>query len=175
MTTAPFFRLIVTAFIALALPAPGHAHPRKEAETDVTFNEHSGLVEILHRFQVHDAEAALQKAEGSGLNLLEDAQAQSLFGAYIEDRFSITHNGKPIELALVGGEFDNGMLWIYQESAPLPEDGLYVLRDTALMDAIPQQLNIVNIRLYDGVQSFILSRNSPWVTFRLDGKSPFAD
>lgn len=173
MNSAPLFRFLLMAVIALLLPAMAQAHPRKEAEIDITYIPHSELVEIVHRFQVHDAETALQAAEGAGLSLLEDERAQALFAAYVEERFSISRNGKPLELKLVGGEFENGMLWIYQESAPLPEDGLYVLRDTTLMNAIPDQLNIINIRLYDDVQSFVLSRSAPWATFRLDGEEVY--
>ena len=151
------------------------AHPRKEAEIEITFNANTNKTEIVHRYRVADAEQALQKAKGAGLSIMTDPEAQALFGDYVEARISLTHNGKTVPLTLVGGEIADGWLWIYQEAEPLPEEGLYVFRHSALMDRYGEQVSIINVRRYDQVQSFILSRTAPWATFRLDGKDTYAD
>lgn len=43
------------------------AHPQKVAITDVFFNPRSGLIEIAHRFSLHDADAALDQLGRGGL------------------------------------------------------------------------------------------------------------
>lgn len=166
-----FILLIIAAILTAALPAS--AHPRKEAEIEISFNEHTGKVEIIHRYRLTDAEQALQAVYGAGLDLMADPAAQAQFGAYIEDSFALKGQSPDLHLTLVGGEIDQGSVWIYQESDPLPEDGLFLLRNTALMETFPSQVNIVNVRLYGDVQTFLLTRSMPWVAFRLDGSAVY--
>ena len=52
--------------------------------------------------------------------------------------------------------------------------GLYVFRHSALMDRYGEQVSIINVRLYDQVQSHPVA-TAPWATFRLDGKDTYAD
>lgn len=167
------FRTGLLACLAMAIASclfsPAQAHPRKEAFVEIVYNENTEKVEIIHRFRIPEAEAAIQQNYEAGLDLLTQDRAQAAFGMYVEERFTLMGNGRKIELELVAGEISEGSVWIYQETDPLPQDGLYLLRDTTLMDVARDQTNIVNIRLYDEVQSFVLNRTSPWVAFRLDG------
>ena len=149
------------------------AHPRQEAETEISFNETTGLTEIVHRFRVRDSEIAIQRLYGESLNIFSDAEAQGLFGDYVSQRFSISRNGQPVDLTLVGGEIEDGYIWIYETAPACPEDGIYVVRDSPLLDTHRDQTNILNIRLYDEVQSSIFPRSTPWATFRLDGESVY--
>ncbi|MAP94717.1 MAG: hypothetical protein CMK07_07180 [Ponticaulis sp.] len=150
-----------------------HAHPRKEANIEVSFNERTQVTEVVHRYRIIDAEDLIQALYEPTLSIKEDAEAQALFGDYISERFSLRHGGKTVDLELVGGEIDDGYVWIYQTADALPQEELYVMRATALMDVHSDQVNIVNVRLYDDTQTFIFSRSTPFVTFRLDGESVY--
>ena len=174
MKPASSFSLICMGLMAAVLAAPlAQAHPRQEAETDITYNANTDMVEVVHRFRIADAETALHEIVAPGLDIIQSAEAQAAFGQYVEDRFSIVANGEPLKLTLVGGEIDAGYVWIYEEAPPLPQEGLYVVRHDALMDALPAQTNIVNVRLFDQTQTFILTRTSPWAIFRLDGEDVY--
>lgn len=161
------------ALILLAFTLPAVAHPRKEAETEITYNPNTDKVEIVHRFRLIDAENAVQNFYDRNFDIVNDPAAQASFGEYVEERFTLKGRNQNIVLNFVGGEIDDGWVWIYQETDPLPEDGLYILRADALMDLYPKQVNIVNVRLYDEVQTFILNRTSPWIAFRLDGEAVY--
>lgn len=163
--------LLTSLFLGSALTAS--AHPRREAEIEISFNEHTSLTEIVHRYRIIDSEDVVQALYEPTLSIKEDARAQALFGEYVEDRFSLRHDGKAMPLELVGGEIDDGYIWIYQTTDQLPEDGLYVLRPSALMDVHSDQVNIVNIHLYGDTQTFIFTRSAPFATFRLDGQSVY--
>lgn len=174
-TSSVFFRLLTCAFAFVILtgsPA-ALAHPSKEAITEISFNERTGKVEIVHRFRLIDAEQAIQAMHGEGLDILTDPEAQALFGDHVRDSFILRGKGMDIELEFVGGEPRDGYVWIYQETDPLPEDGLYLVRHDTMMDVYPKQVSIVNVRLYDDVQTFILTRSSPWTAFRLDGEEVY--
>jgi len=160
-------------FAVFAATPDANAHPRKEAEISIELNENTGRIEVVHRYRIIDSEDVIQALYEPTLSIKEDARAQALFGAYAVEKFQLSRNGQPIELTLEGGEIDDGYVWIYQTTGPLPRDGTYVLRASALMDVHPTQVNIVNVRLFDDVQTFIFSRSSPWATFRLDGESVY--
>ncbi len=157
----------------LIFALPASAHPRKETFVEITYNPRTEKVEIVHRFRISDAEAAVQANYKAGLDIVNDEYAQAAFGVYVEEHFLLLGEGQTIDLEFVGGEIEDGSVWIYQETDLIPEDGLYVLRDTTMMDVANDQTNIINIRLYDQVQSFVLTRTSPWVAFRLDGEDVY--
>ena len=172
-TAIPTIKWLLLSLGMICLPLTAHAHPRKEAEIAITYNERSGLTEIVHRYRIIDSEDVVQELYEPTLAIQENPEAQALFAEYITERFSIRHDGKPVQLELVGGEIDDGYVWIYQTTSPLPEGGLYVMRSSALVDVHPDQVNIVNVRLFDRTQTFIFSRSAPFITFRLDGKNVY--
>ncbi len=163
-----YFLLFLIGFVSSTSLA--EAHPRKESETEIQFNALSQKTEIIHRFRISDAEEALQNAHGKGLDLLNDQTVQLAFGYLVQDHFMLTANGKKVETEMVGAELQDGSIWVYQESAPLPQTAEYILRFNALIDTFPQQVNIVNVRLYDQVQTFHLFRQAPWVTFSFEAQ-----
>lgn len=172
-STNRLIRMTGLLLVAICLSLTAHAHPPKEAETEISFNENTGLIEMVRRYRVYDSEEAIQKLYDPNLSIREDAEAQALFGDYVESRFSLSRNGTPVEFEFVGGEIDDGFIWIYQTTDSLPEDGLYVMRDASLMDVQRDQTNIVYVRLYDRVQTFVFNRSAPFVTFRLDGEDVY--
>lgn len=163
-------RLIVCllALCAVIMSHTAHAHPRKESETDISFNVQTGKTEIIHRFRIPDAEDAIQEAYGDDLDLIENEKVRLAFGFYVMDHFMLSVDGMKVETELIGAEINDGWLWVYFEAPPLPESGVYILRFNALMDTHPEQANLVNVRLFGEVKSFALFRQSPWVTFSFD-------
>lgn len=161
------FRFVFGLLAIVFMASSAFAHPTKEAETEIRYNMNSGKVEIVHRFHINDAEQAVQLNYGTGLDLVNDAKAQASFGAYIEDRFSLLKDGKVVPLTLVGGELDDGSVWIYQETDALDATASYSMENTALMDTFSDQRNTVYIRLNGQTQTFTLSKRMPIVHFRL--------
>ncbi len=160
--------------LAIVATNAASAHPRKEAETEISFNENANRVEIIHRYRIHDSEAALHRLHGdTSLSIMTDPQAQALFGDYVESRFSISHNGQALPLELVGGEIEDGYIWIYQTTPEMPADGLYVMRSNELLDVHREQTNIVHVRLHGLNETLIFTRSTPWATFRLDGSETY--
>lgn len=168
-------RIYLIFLVGMTMLASGlaNAHPRKETETTISFNARSGKTEIVHKFRLIDAETALGKELGQQTDLLVEAEAQLTFEDYVHSRFSIRGANGPVPLTLLGSEYDEGSLWVYQETGPLPREGVYVVRDTTLMETFPQQVNIVYLNLGEPHQTFILTRTSPWEAFRLDGQAVY--
>ena len=167
------FRYLTFLIISLAtlfLSGTADAHPRKESETEITFNEQTQKTEIVSKFRVVDAEDVIQKVYGDGLDLIKSPKVQFAFGYYVQDNFFLSQDGKKLSTEMVGAEIRDGALWVYQEASPLPVNARYILRFPAMMETYPQQVNQVNIRLHDQVKSFPIYRQSSWVSF--DFKTP---
>lgn len=154
---ARFFGLIA---LAALIAGASLAHKQKAAITEISFNPRSGMVEIAHRFNIHDAEHAISEVAGDRRDLSADADAQALFAAYVESHFDLTLNGQPAALRLVGQEIEGGHLWVYQE-APSP---VFVTRlalsQSALTEVWPGQVNTVNIKTGSVIQTRAFSDDS---------------
>ncbi|MEO0548581.1 MAG: DUF6702 family protein [Pseudomonadota bacterium] len=148
-----FFVLwLVTAFLAVT----AQAHQQKAAFTDIFVNPRAGMVEVVHSFILHDAEAALFEATGMTGDLYRDPSVQAAFATYAVDRFELTNDAgdaAPLALTLLGFEVADGRLLIYQE-APVPDDlHMFKVQAGALRDVWPDQVNTVNVRRGDTLRT----------------------
>ena len=142
---------------ALILTAPALAHQQKEAYTTVVFNARTGMLEVSHRFYVHDAEHALELATGESADLVSNPQSQKNYADYVSSHFAIKMQDQLLALELIGFEVDGKYFWVYQEARqPLNVDALSV-RMTALQEVWSTHTNHVNVQSEQGVRSARLS------------------
>ncbi len=143
--------------ILALLSSVAGAHEKREAITNVLFNERTGNIEVMHRFSVHDAEHAVDQLFGTDADLLGSDVTRQTFADYVRKRFDLQGlSGQSLPLTVVGHELDGRYLWIYSE-CPIPTvlDGLTVRHD-ALRELWPDQVNLVNIEREKRTQSLIL-------------------
>ncbi len=170
-------RFLIKASLLLvalnALPAALHAHQQKAAITRVVFNERTGLLEVMHRFYLHDAEHAMRQLLGSDTDIISDAQTQSKFAAYVQQMFQLkSPSGEAWVLSPVGHEIDGNFFWVYQERA-LPVDrseGPIELQVThnALREVWRDQINTVNIERGRSVTTLTFQGSDEHLTALLD-------
>ena len=158
-------RFMVNALLASLLMgcavcfAPVFAHQQKEAYSTILFNSRSGMLEISHRFYVHDAEHALELATGESADLSSDEQSQQSFADYLLSHFAIKVQDQLIQLDVVGFEVEGKYFWVYQEvEQPLIVSALSV-RMTALQEVWSTHTNHVNVQGKHGVRSARLNAN----------------
>lgn len=129
------------------------AHQQKSAITRVLFNERTGNVEVMHRFQLHDAEHAVREIFGGEADILASEAIRERFAAYVGKRFELYSDNCPLELSAVGTEIDGRFLWVYQET-PIPETlSSLTIRHEALRDIWPAQVNLVNVERGQDIHS----------------------
>ena len=166
-------RAVIAAlsWVSLALiGGAAAAHQQKEAQSDISLNTRTGLVEIVHRFSVHDAEHVMTDDQGRPVDLLADPAAQGRFAAYLARTFSIIDGvtGAPVTLTLLGAEIEGAYLYIYQETdiPPAPID--WMIRHDALREIWPDQVNRVNIRAYGDLKTLIFADQAEVLTVSFD-------
>ena len=94
------------------------AHAQNEAFTTILFNHRTGNLEVSHRFSAHDAEHALIVLFGKDADILQNAETQKDFAAYVNLRFRLQNAaGDSLILVDVGYEVEGKFFWVYQEMA----------------------------------------------------------
>ena len=163
----------------LLFRGPSEAHEQAIGLTEISLiapddgracAENACRLEVAHRLSIHDAESTLMSVLGARADLTGDDAAQAKFESYVSERFVITDSasGEPVSLTLIGGEVERGYYWVYQEA--ILETALTGLGITqgVLMDAIPQQINRVNIRHDGAVNTLVFSRDPGPQSFSFD-------
>ncbi len=138
-------RRLLIPLLALIFAAPLFAHQQKAAFSQILLNPRTGMLEVAHRFWLHDAEHAVQQLFDSKADIIADPTTQQRFADYVIARFAIQQSsGKNLPLRYVGVEIERNFIWVYQEGAP-PSGEQMILRHQALLDIWPGQENMVNI------------------------------
>ncbi|TMP26147.1 hypothetical protein CWB99_19390 [Pseudoalteromonas rubra] len=148
----------------LFLIGPAYAHQLKAAQTTVLFNEQTRLLEVIHRFYLHDAEHAVEHLFGGGADILRSAQTQAQFSQYVAGQFAIMSlQDRALPLADVGFEAEGKFFWVYQESA-IPEQvkGLKLFNG-ALRELWPTQVNMVNVEGKGKVKTLYFADQADWL------------
>ncbi|PRO73210.1 hypothetical protein C6Y40_12735 [Alteromonas alba] len=122
------------------------AHQQKTAITTVLFNPRTENIEIMHRFNLHDAEHAVKALFKKTADILDDKETQTQFARYVSNRFVLFNaQNDSLPLNLVGFEVEGKHFWVYQETAQPPAlEGLQIRHD-ALRDLWPEQVNTINV------------------------------
>jgi len=146
--------LIVTILVAASVSA----HQLKVSISSVTFVTRNSTVEVIHRFYSHDAEHALSSLTGHHVDILQDGQAQQVFGRYVSEHFQLSGEaGAELPLSLVGVELEGDFIWVYQEMPiPKPLNELSV-SNSVLLDVMPGQVNTVNVECAGELDTLVFS------------------
>ena len=150
-------RALVALALAVLLAPPVAAHRLKEALTTVEVNARTGLVEVIHRFWLHDAEHAIGRLGGLDGDIRRDRDLQQAFARYVAARFLLADAARePLELELLGVELDGPYVWVYQEMAAEHFAEIAYVAHGALQEIWRDQLNQVNVKRPSGTRSLRL-------------------
>ncbi|GGW91408.1 DUF6702 family protein [Alteromonas halophila] len=137
-----------------------HAHQIKAAITTVLFNPRTENIEIMHRFNLHDAEHAVKALFDKSADIIADKQTQQAFADYVARHFVLLNSDKqPLPLKPVGFETEGKFFWVYQETAQPPELAGLKIRHDALRDLWPTQVNTLNVEGKGDLQTLTFTDN----------------
>ncbi|MCV2885874.1 hypothetical protein OE749_14340 [Aestuariibacter sp. AA17] len=137
----------ILVFLAALMAAnASFAHQQKAALTKVLFNARTGNIEIMHRFNLHDAEHATEEMFGQGADIIQSEKTQKQFQQYVTERFALLDkNDDELPLTSIGYEVDGKFFWVYQETAITEAMTSLKVIHHALRDIWPKQSNMVNV------------------------------
>ncbi|HET8816340.1 MAG TPA: DUF6702 family protein [Pseudidiomarina sp.] len=158
-------KYLIATTLAVVLMGSATAHQLKTAVTTVLFNERTGNIEVMHRFNLHDAEHAVAMLfDSKRADIHDNAKTRAQFAGYVMERFQLaTLTGERLALVPVGQQIDGANIWVYQEVAmPKSLAGLK-LKHQALQDIWASQQNLVNIEGRGPLQSLTFQAEDDWL------------
>lgn len=147
------------AAIMAALPFSASAHREKKTLTTIEWSANEKMLYIIHSYHLHDAETALAAAGVIDKADLFSLKARAQLALYTEKHFSLSSEGEPIELQILGAETEAKTVYVYQQAAmeAIPKD--LVVMASMLREIIPGQLNNVDVKLSGRVRSVQFKKN----------------
>lgn len=161
--------LSIVATSAMLVSCAVHAHQQKTAISTVLFNPSTSNVEVMHRFNMHDAEHAVREIFDKDADIIDSPATQQQFSEYVNQRFAM-HNqaGERLPLTLVGHELDGKHFWVYQETAQPTALQNLTVRHNALRDLWPAQINTINIEGKGELQTLTFSDSVELLTVEFE-------
>jgi hypothetical protein len=146
-------RCAVAAVLAGAC-ALAPAHRFHAGITDISFNERTGSVEVVHTYMAHDVEALLTNLYQRQFDM-SDPDDQAVFRKYLEKQFWLADKDKRrLPLNWVGMTADSQNVTIFQEVPATPATKVEFIHDEVLADFLPDQLNTVNLTVAGSLRTF---------------------
>ncbi|MEM6475242.1 MAG: DUF6702 family protein [Pseudomonadota bacterium] len=161
-------RLFAGLIALLMVAAPSAAHQQKVSTSTVEHNSRTGLLEVIHRISLHDAEHALRAQGKSAADIVDDVPSRRAFARYVAERFSVTVEGQPLDLTILGSEIDGGNLFIYQEARSPGIGTVLTVQSQILTDIWAKQVNRVNIGRPTSPTTLIFRQGEPAKSGRLE-------
>lgn len=132
--------LLVMLFVGAA---PVAAHTYFFGVSELTINNKNNHIEVIHQFTAHDIENTIAEIKQVHFST-EHPQYDQLIQWYIEQHFILAQNNQVIDLHWIGFEVKRGQLFAYQESSSEHQLSNLQIKNTVLIDAYVEQINIVN-------------------------------
>ncbi len=146
--------LALAAAVSVVAAAPAGAHRGHDSLAVVTLAD--GVVTVSHRFEAHDIEPALAKIAPTEQTSLDDPAAMAALIGYVGRRFVLTVDGKPVTLTHVRTDLSHAEVRL-DYSGRVPKRAKTVaVRSSVLTDVYRGQVNQVNVRVGNRVQSMTL-------------------
>lgn len=137
------------------------AHQQKAAITRIELNPRTEMLEIMHRFELHDAEHAVAEIFGGNADIIQSKTTQTQFANYVSERFGMfLPNNEALPIKTVGFEIEGKHFWVYQETAK-PKDlaGIQIVHN-ALRDIWFAQTNTVNVKVDQKINTLTFTNNT---------------
>lgn len=142
------------------------AHRFHAGIADISFNAHTGNLEIVHTYMAHDVEALLANLYQQQFDL-SDPDDQAVLRKYLEKLFWLADkDGKRIALNWVGVTVDTDSVTIFQEAAQTNADKVALIHNAVLVDFLPDQVNTVNFGAGGNLRTFAFTASRTEIPIR---------
>ncbi|MEC7643599.1 DUF6702 family protein [Idiomarina sp.] len=140
-------RSIIGLIASCALLPPVAAHKYFFGLTDVSWNAHTGNIEVVHQYTLHDVELAIGRFYDEPFRI-DQPDADQRVKEWIRARFVMKDtSGRALNLDWVGLEADFQNLWIYQEKSHTKTDFCdWKITNRVMLSTYPAQVNTVNVK-----------------------------
>jgi len=142
------------AAVLVGAGASAVAHRFHAGITDISYNEQTGSLEVVHTYMAHDIEALLANLYQRQFDL-SDPEDQAGLRKYIDKQFWLMDKeGRRLPLSWVGVTVDADSVTVFQEAPRTPVAKIERIHDAVLIDFLPDQVNTLNLTAGGSLRTF---------------------
>ncbi len=135
---------VIALICAVGVVANAAAHTFFIGATEISANQYTNSIEVIHRFTSHDLEAMLSDKYQQRIDA-DSEEYLKLVQDYVEQRFSLTDvNGQRLTIEFIGVEAGINATHIYQEVVGKKTIKGLTIYHQLLTDYFPKQKNRLN-------------------------------
>jgi len=149
------------AFLLLIIPLLSFTHHKYYLSlTKIDYVKESNSLQITMRIFIDDLENTLNKINNKSFDLdtkteLEDTNMY--IEKYLLKQFEVNINGSSKNYKYLGKKYENDVVFLFAEIENISVLNSIEIRNRILMDAFPEQQNIIKLNINKKKKSFILT------------------
>jgi CRISPR/Cas system-associated exonuclease Cas4 (RecB family) len=151
-------KIFLLAFVIPLLMATT-LHKYYVSVTEIEYVKEKKSLQIVSRLFVDDLETVLRKRYDAHLVLTKSKESKDVnmyLQRYLKDKFQIKINGKQVDYAFIGKEYETDIVYFYLEIKNVSDIKSFEVVNTLLFDVFEDQQNIVKTNINSQNESFIL-------------------
>ncbi|MGB5243493.1 MAG: DUF6702 family protein [Lutimonas sp.] len=131
--------------------------------TEIKFAEQKKELQISMRFFIDDVEAVLNQRFEKEFYLSTKKELNDVdnyLKLYIDQKFQIKINGKPISARYLGKEYENDVVYFYLLADKISSVNVIEVTSTMLFEKFEDQENYIQLNINDQRNTFILTKRN---------------
>ena len=152
-------QLIIAFLIFPLLVSNSAKHDYYVSVTNIEYNEEQQSLQIISQIFINDFEKLLRQRYDENITLNSKDEPKSIetyMQRYLSDKLKIKVNGALVNFKFIGKEYKDDIAYCYLEVENISEIKSLEVSNRTLFDIIPEQQNIVRLKLLKRNKSFLL-------------------
>lgn len=151
---------ILFLLIIFSLSSFSAYHKFYVSVTEIEHNEKNSSLQVISRVFTDDLEKVLKERFDPDLRLgkkVETPGVEAYLKKYLEQRFTVEVDGKPLKITFLGKEYENDMTLFYIEIPEVKGFSSIKVKNTMLLDMFEEQKNLIHVQYKGKTKSLILA------------------
>ncbi|WP_417886406.1 DUF6702 family protein [Zunongwangia sp.] len=157
-------KIILVLVVTLACTAfTRHAHKFYLSVTEIEYKPEKEDLQIVSRVFINDFQDVLEKRYGTEIRLSKEKEqgpVKQLIQKYLNTKFHISVDGKPIDIEYLGKKYEDDQLVLFLEGTHLKPFKKIAVTNAILTDLFDEQKNVINVKINDEVKSILLRKEA---------------
>lgn len=128
--------------------------------TKIDYVKESRSLQITMRIFIDDLETTLNKINNKSFKLDTNSELEDTniyIEKYLLNQFNVNINGSSKKYKYLGKKYENDVVYLFTEIENIATINSIEIRNRILMDAFPEQQNIIKLNINNNKKSFILT------------------
>ncbi len=151
--------LVFTLIVGFILTSSNTKHEYYVSVTNIEYAKEQQSVQIISQIFIDDFETLIRERYDETITLAEDDEPEIVdeyMKRYLRDKLKITINGTTHSLNYIGKEYKDDITYCYLEIENIKNIKSIHVVNRILFDVLPDQQNIVRLKLLNKNKSFLL-------------------